>query len=184
MARIGRKSKYSPETVEVILSAIAETGLDKAGFTAAGITRDTFYRWLSDFSDFSDLVQKAHDQFRATRPTLLRTQAVQRLAEYVRGEAVEVYTKTTSTKDPKGKLISTTRSVTEIRRGCPQWAIDRVLGKSMPVLEAVQVLLNEGIATPQMAAIIESNLDNMQRELRDASNGDRQVLEASFRDAS
>jgi transposase-like protein len=182
----GRKSKYTPETVQLIVDAIEETGKDVEGCKAACITENTFYRWLKEKSEFSQLITSAKATFRANRPQSLRSEAVKRLAEYIKGEAIEVYDKTTATKDAKGNLISTTKSVTKIKRGCPQWAIDRVLGKSMPVLEAVQVLLNEGIASPSMAAVVESSIDEMQRRLRDLNESDmeRAKLEALVGDGA
>jgi len=182
----GRKPKYTPETIQLILDAIEETGNEALACKAGGITQNTFYRWLKEKSEFSQFVTLAKDRFRANRPQSLRSEAVKRLAEYIRGEAVEVYDKLVETKDGDGVLISRTRSLTKIKRGCPQWALDRVLGKSMPVLEAVQVLLNEGIASPSMAAVVESSIDEMQRKLRDLNESDmeRAKLEALVGDGA
>jgi hypothetical protein len=176
----GRKSKYTTETVQAIIDAIAETGIEKAGYEAAGIGHNTYHRWLKEKGEFREAIQKAKAEFRETRPQTLRGQAVQRLGEYLRNETVEVWEKTTKTYDAKGDLTATTRSRNVIKRPCPQWAIDRVLGKNMPVLEAVQVLLNEGIASPSMAAIVESNIDNLQRELKQLQQSEvsRATLEA------
>ncbi len=160
------KSKYKPEIVQAIVEAIAATGRDADGQKAGAISVDTFYRWLKQYPEFSESIQRAKAEFRKTCPETLRAHALQRLGEYVRGEVIETWVKTSATKDAKGELVSTTRSVTEIRRGCPQWAIDRVLGKGLPILEAMQVLLNEGVASPQQAAVVESCLDEMTRQLR------------------
>ena len=182
----GRRSKYTPDTIQLITDAIEETGKDESGMRAGGIASSTYFQWLKDKPEFLEKVTLAKDRFRANRPQSLRSEAVKRLAEYIRGEAVEVYDKLVETKDGDGVLISRTRSLTKIKRGCPQWALDRVLGKSMPVLEAVQVLLNEGIASPSMAAVVESSIDEMQRKLRDLNESDleRAKLEALVGDGA
>lgn len=167
-------AKYKPEIIEAIVSAIAATGRDRDGYEAGGIGHDTFYRWMKTKPEFSDAIQKAKAEFRKVCPENMRQQALQRLGEYLRGETVETWEKKSITTDAAGNITSRTASITTIRRPTPQWAIDRILGHQMPVLNAVQILMDEGIASPQMAAIVESNIDNLQRELKNLADLERQ----------
>ena len=61
-----------------------------------------------------------------------------------------------------------------------------ILGKQVPILEAVNSLVVNGVATPQQAAIISHHLNTMRRELQEAHDPDQtlrwQQLDIDFID--
>jgi hypothetical protein len=69
------KSKYTPANVKLICDAIEETGRDSDGWAAAGVGKDSFYRWLKEKPDFSDAITAAKLEFRSTSLPQLRTWA-------------------------------------------------------------------------------------------------------------
>ena len=62
--------------------------------------------------------------------------------------------------------------VTKQVKGTPPWVIDRVLGKNSPVLEAMQVLLTEGVATNYQARVIAEGISRIEHELKQLPGGD------------
>ena len=49
----GRKSKYTPERVQIITKAIANGKSYKDAYTAAGVSRTVFYEWITENADFA-----------------------------------------------------------------------------------------------------------------------------------
>ena len=59
MAARGRKSKYTPETVDKITQAIRLGATYKLACDYAGISEDTFANWKRLHSDFSEAIKTA-----------------------------------------------------------------------------------------------------------------------------
>lgn len=57
---MARKSKYTPERVEMIVSGIRDGLTDKDASLVAGISQDTLIIWKNRYSDFSDRLAQAH----------------------------------------------------------------------------------------------------------------------------
>lgn len=55
----GRRTKYTPETVDKLVQAIRLGATYKLACDYAGITFETFNQWRSSKSEFSDAIQKA-----------------------------------------------------------------------------------------------------------------------------
>lgn len=59
MAKVGRKSKYTPEIVERICESL-KLGVTMQGAAyAAGINPDTFYEWKKRYPEFAERVTRA-----------------------------------------------------------------------------------------------------------------------------
>lgn len=59
MAKRGRKTKYTPETVGKIVQAIKLGATYKLACGYAGISHDTFYTWMSTKPEFSETIKEA-----------------------------------------------------------------------------------------------------------------------------
>lgn len=55
----GRRSKYTPETVDKLTQAIRLGATYQLACDYAGITRETFYQWMKGKADFSDAIKRA-----------------------------------------------------------------------------------------------------------------------------
>lgn len=55
----GRKSKYTPEVVERITQAIRNGMTYELACQYAGISHETFYRWMNEKAEFSAAVKEA-----------------------------------------------------------------------------------------------------------------------------
>lgn len=64
MAGRGRKTKYTPETVERILQAIRVGSVDEHAAEYGGIDGATFYRWMQRYSEFCEAVTRAKAEAR------------------------------------------------------------------------------------------------------------------------
>ena len=56
---MGRRSKYTDETVKKLIQAISLGATDGDACAYAGIDEATFYRWQSSKSDFRDRITRA-----------------------------------------------------------------------------------------------------------------------------
>lgn len=167
---MARKSKYTPDRVAVIVSAIEATGFDKDGIKAGGIGHDTFYKWISEFPEFAEKVAKAKDKFRYTCPETLRKKGLEVVAQYMNEGVTDTVTTEEVVKDANGRVKETRFSRKTFKKPPPHWIIDRVLGKNLPLIEAVQVLIQNGAATPQQAMIVEECLAEMSRRLSEVAS--------------
>lgn len=104
MAR-GRKSKYTPERVEIITKAIAAGKTYKQAFEAAGIGKDAFYNWLNEKQEFNEAIKKAEQEYNEWYNTGIVQDAKKSLRELVCGFS---YTETTTETAPgkDGKTIT------------------------------------------------------------------------------
>lgn len=59
MAKTGPKSKYTPETVDKILNAIAVGAPYVHACGYAGISQDTFERWRAQHTEFAEAIKNA-----------------------------------------------------------------------------------------------------------------------------
>ena len=58
----GRKSKYTPETVQKIVNALSVGMTDRDAAHIGGISHETFYRWRETKSDFYDRTTRAREE--------------------------------------------------------------------------------------------------------------------------
>lgn len=139
-----RKTKYTPEVAQKMFDVLAATGSDRAAFEAAGISSSTFYRWKEEFSEFSEGIRAALSEFRDTCPESLVRQANKAFADYLYGR-VEISIATIQRKQLADGSTESTETVRKLRPAVPRWAIERVLGKPLDILEAVKTLSQAGI---------------------------------------
>ena len=59
MAKLGRKTKYTPEVVEKILTAIKLGATYELAAHYGGIGHDTFHTWMNEKPEFSEQVFEA-----------------------------------------------------------------------------------------------------------------------------
>lgn len=138
------KSKYTPEIAKTIVDTISQTGSDRAGFKAAGIHEATFYAWKKQFPEFAEEVDKAKAEYRDSCPPALVRQANKAFADYLYGR-LEISIATIQRKQNSDGVTETVETIRKIRPPVPRWAIERVLGKPLDVLEAIKTLAQAGI---------------------------------------
>lgn len=141
---MGRRSKYTPEIVEKILSVLKVTGSDKAAYLSVGINADTFYKWKTRYPEFTEALVLAAAEFRSFAPESFIQQAKESLKNYLFNGAVETWSSKEVHKDANGDIIKTIEKVSKVVKSTPPWVIDRVLGKSVDELEAVKTLVEAG----------------------------------------
>lgn len=160
------KSRYCPETVETALTAIRHTGSDRAGWESAGIGKATFYDWCRKHPDFLAGVTRAKVAFRDICPEVLRLKAMENLRDYLVNGATITTTSREIIKAPDGTVLRIVEKVSKTTHPMPHWVCDRVLGKKLEVLEAMQVLLAEEVATPAQVDIVRVGLNSLTEQLR------------------
>lgn len=163
---MGRRSKYTPEIVDLILDAIKQTGSDKAGWQSGGINHDTFYTWISRHSEFSEGVAQAKSEFRKLCPQSFVQRSRQVLYDYLFTGHVEHWSVSEVHKDAEGNIFKTVERTSKAIKPTPYWVIDRVLGKNLPLLEAVRLLLSQGVATTEQARVVSDGVSRIEEELK------------------
>ncbi|HNR65427.1 MAG TPA: hypothetical protein PKJ95_03920, partial [Atribacterota bacterium] len=59
---MGRTSKFTPEFKKKALILFRKGYSDREAFTELGISKNTFYRYLNENSDFSDQIQQVREK--------------------------------------------------------------------------------------------------------------------------
>lgn len=104
----GRKPQWADTKVEIMCKAIAAGKSYKDAFTAARVSKATFYYHLANDSDFSDRVKKAEQEYQDWYDSQLVVDCKRSLAELVRGyEWDETTTESVTAKDGKTKITKT-----------------------------------------------------------------------------
>lgn len=152
------KSKYTPEAVKTIADAIALCGTDKAGYEAGGISADTFYDWMKRYPEFVETINEAKREYRDTKSEVLVRQANKAFADYLFGrmERVSVTTErgiSARTGEPYEKEI-----IQRVPVGIPRWAIERVLGGPVDILEAIKCLAEAGILPRWVVQVVNEEM--------------------------
>lgn len=165
------KSKYTPDRVQTILDAVASIGTDRAGWLAGSLSEATFYDWLKRYPEFSEGVVEAKAEYRNTCPDVLVRQAKKAFSDYLFGRMERVvYTKETGislrTGEPYEKEITQ-----RIPVGVPRWAIERVLGKPLDILEAVSTLADAGVLPRWLVQAVNDEVGNARTGITEVFTG-------------
>ena len=105
----GRKPQWTDTKVEIMCKAIAAGKSYKDAFTAARVSKATFYAHLANDSDFSDRVKKAEQEYQDWYDSQLVVDCKRSLLELVRG--YEWDETTTESGLVNGKMVETKRKV-------------------------------------------------------------------------
>lgn len=105
----GRKPQWTDTKVEIMCKAIAAGKSYKDAFTAARVSKATFYAHLANDSDFSDLVKKAEQEYQEWYDSQLVVDCKRSLLELVQG--YEWDETTTESALVNGKMVETKRKV-------------------------------------------------------------------------
>lgn len=104
----GRKPQWTDTKVEIMCKAIAAGKSYKDAFTAARVSKATFYAHLANDSDFSYRVKKAEQEYQDWYDSQLVVDCKRSLLELIRGyEWDETTTETSPGKDGKGTVTKT-----------------------------------------------------------------------------
>lgn len=100
----GRKPQWTDTKVDIMCKAIAAGKSYKDAFTAARVSKATFYAHLANDSDFSDRVKKAEQEYQDWYDSQLVVDCKRSLLELVRGYEWDETT-TESALDKNGKMV-------------------------------------------------------------------------------
>lgn len=96
----GRPSKYTPEVVEIIRKSLAQGDSRATACKLAGISDETFRRWLEDYVDFVAVVKNAEQEYRDWEHNEILASAKKSLRVLIEGQEYEE-TKTEYEQDPR-----------------------------------------------------------------------------------
>lgn len=165
----GAVGKYTPELAEDICNAIALHGSDESGWKGR-ISKETYYVWLREKPDFSDLIEQAKTEYRHNLPEVDHRQARRAFVGYLYGTMERVVVKT-----EKGYTKASGHYEKEvihrIPTGIPKWAIERVLGSQMSEFEALQKLIEAGWIPKEVLNIAIAEFDKFKAILREVFAG-------------
>jgi hypothetical protein len=175
---MARKGKFSPEVVRRICEAIADTGLDSAGYAAGGISRNTFYGWLkrgedetgfSGFSGFSDRVLAAREQYRLNsapqHQRWARQALTQQLQRLVDGDQI-VTVKTREVIGPDGRIVTLTE-VTRSPNLIPvQWMLNYVLPERTDIIAWLTQGAELGVIPLEVIEDAIAGIDSLKDQIR------------------
>lgn len=175
------RSKYTSDRVEIIIKTLEETGSDEAAYKAGGISKPVFYRWQKDYKDFFDQVAAAKKHYKKYCPKELKRLAHERALTQLTEGITITWSSKEVTRDAAGQVIQTKEKVSQQKQPPNQRLIERFLGpedfkpKPDPLLARLQSLVEEGLALPEQAQIIEEGLEFIRQrmmKLTSKQNGD------------
>ena len=105
----GRKPQWTETKVDIMCKAIAAGKSYKDAFTAARVSKATFYARLANDSDFSDRVKKAEQEYQEWYDSQLVVSCKRSLIELVQGYEWDETTTESSLVD--GKMVEVKRKV-------------------------------------------------------------------------
>lgn len=85
----GRPSKYTPEVVEIIRKSLAQGDSRATACKLAGISDDSFGRWLADNAEFAAVVKNAEDEYRNWEHNEILASAKKSLRVLIEGQEYE-----------------------------------------------------------------------------------------------
>lgn len=85
----GRPSKYTPEVVEIIRNSLAQGDSRATACKLAGISDETFRRWLDDYVDFVAVVKNAEAEYRNWEHNEILASAKKSLRVLIEGQEYE-----------------------------------------------------------------------------------------------
>lgn len=104
----GRKPQWTDAKVEIMCKAVAAGKSYKDAFTAARVSKATFYAHLANDSDFLDRIKKAESEYQDWYDSQLVVECKRSLIELVRGyEWDETTTETIPGRDGKTTVTKT-----------------------------------------------------------------------------
>ena len=161
----GRKGKYSAALAEEIFTCIAVHGSDRRAYEQADISHKTFYEWIQKKSDFREGIALAREEYRRTRPDYQLRLAHKAIDRYLRGEVVEEWTiEKVVESERMGRTVET--STKAVRKECPQWVINRVLGEPYDEIDALKVLAKAGWIPAKLLNYSREQLEQFRANLR------------------
>lgn len=168
------RGKYTPELVKTICDAIEESGKDADGIAAGRINKDTFYRWMSDKSDFSDAVYAARKAFQETSLPQLRKYAKNGLKNTLQAvsEGREIITTTTMVgTTPDGEVVD----LETITRKPAMVSVDRafayVMGKEIDLIAWLRQGIDLGVFPRQFVEDMIDDIDAVTERIRATVEG-------------
>lgn len=169
----GRKPQWTDTKVEIMCKAIADGKSYKDAFTAARVSKATFYKHLAEDSDFQDRVKKAEQTYQDWYDSQLVVDCKRSLLELIRGyEWDETTTETATGKD--GKETVTKKKVVHKKAAPNPTAIIFALCNRAPgewSNKHIQELSGK-IETETKPGITLANVpDNLLAQVIDAING-------------
>ena len=82
----GRPTKYTPEVVNIIRESLAQGDSRQLACKKAGISDDSFGRWIADNAEFAAIVKNAEDEFRNWEHNELLASAKKSLRVLIEGQ--------------------------------------------------------------------------------------------------
>ncbi len=161
----GRPSKYNEERKDTIYKELCTHGDRRRAMAAAKIHEDTFYDWMKNKPGFSEIVREAEGIYRATVSESYYKQATSAFEDYLFGRVEERWTSEESGNSAKqGEFSKVADRV--VNRGVPQWAIERILGKPIDLLEGIKVLVQENVLPPSIISKIANEIDQSKSNIK------------------
>ena len=109
-AKRGRKPQWTDAKIEIMCKKISTGKSYKDAFTAARVSKATFYAHLANDSDFLDRVKRAEQEYQEWYDSQLVVDCKRSLLELVQGYEWDETT-TESALDKNGRMVETKRKV-------------------------------------------------------------------------
>jgi len=159
------RSLYHHKADEFI-EHLKSCGCKKTAIAAVGATNTALVSWTRNHPELQERINDALSQYRETQPLVLVNAAKQALANYVFGRMEKVSSSVTTQVDANGNFLGAFETITRTPVGVPKWAIDRVLGTDMSVVDALKMFADSGFLPQHLVDRILSKISLSQEDIR------------------
>lgn len=169
-------AKFNPDTVDIIVEALRETGSRREAWESAGVSKVTFYAWMRQFPGFRREVEAAEEEYRrvaAVATAVGKTETVRERREHLRKVAwakvadylengVEEIVKSEEVKlDADGNVVHRVLRRTTKNGAVPQWAIERFVEKPVNDVVLYRQLADSGLLPHEYVDALEGKLEEI-----------------------
>lgn len=159
-------TEYTHANIIKLRNIISLTGNIDLAIRAIGISFVTFKRWKNEKEGFKELIEEAKNNYIQYSPRSLQVEALKRFHQLLTQGEIRVCEKRKVQKDSSGNIIGEIVETTKEIKSPPKWVIERVLAKDIPIMDAINLLISEGIMPPEQSQIILDGMVEMQEALR------------------
>lgn len=158
--------KYTNKNLTVLKNIISLTGDEEIGRKAIGVHPVTFQKWKAEKEGLKELLEEAKDNYCKYAPRSLQIEALKKFHQLLTQGEVRICERRKIQKDANGNIIGETTEIIKEIKSPPRWVLERVLSKEMPIMDAMNLLISEGIISPKQSEIMLNGLMELQFDLK------------------
>lgn len=169
------KRNLTPDIAESLIKLAAEQGTIVGASEKSGYSRQQIHKWLNGDETFNQAFRAALKRKTAFtyswqgdwHQSGIKSDIEALVSDYIKNGVQKKKITRKTRKDQNGDIIYTDTVEEIVSEPVPSWVVQLATPRQMPVLEAMNVLLNEGVVTDAQAQIVSDGISEIETRLKD-----------------